>query len=95
MTAGAKNPVADPRVLVSPLRVPAKFGAISCSDREEPLLIGPVAPTDRHMTTMANTGSQFTHIIAINPTADTYKADKIERNQEFIIVLHYKHNFTV
>lgn len=73
--AGAKNPVAEPRVLVRPLSVPAKFGAISCSDREEPLLIGPVAPTDRHITTMANTGSQFTHIIAINPSADTYKAD--------------------
>ena len=74
VTAGAKNPVVEPRVLVRPLSVPAKLGAISCSEILEPLLMGPVAPTERHITTMANTGSQFTHIIAINPAADPYKA---------------------
>ncbi|MPD01771.1 hypothetical protein E2C01_097313 [Portunus trituberculatus] len=74
VTAGARKPVAEPRVLVRPLSVPAKFGAMSCSDKAEPLLMGPVALTDKHMTMMAHTGSHSTHIIATNPAADTYRA---------------------
>lgn len=35
--AGAKNPVADPKVLVIPSSVPARLGAMSCSERAFPL----------------------------------------------------------
>ena len=75
VTAGAKKPVAEPRVLVRPFRVPAKFGAISCSDKEQPLLIGPIRPTARHITTIAKTGSQLIHIIPIKQAAEQCKPE--------------------
>lgn len=70
--AGAMTPVAAPTVLVMSLREPARLGAISCSESENPLLTAPKDPTARHMTVTASTSLHLTHVIAIRAAAETY-----------------------
>lgn len=74
--AGAKKPVADPTVLVSPLMEPAKLGAMSCSDTSEPLLTVPKQPTATHSTVMATAELQLTHVMATRAAADPYRPIK-------------------
>lgn len=75
--AGAKKPVADATVLVSPLMEPAKLGAMSCSDMSEPLLTVPKQPTATHSTVMATVELQLTHVMATRAAADPYMPTKV------------------
>ena len=70
---GVRKPVIEEMVLEIPLSEPARFGAMSCSPRREPLVIAPMKPTDRHSVMTAATLLHLTHIIAIRHIADMYK----------------------
>lgn len=80
VTAGARTPAIEPTVLVRPLREPARFGAMSCSEISEPVFIGPWKPTAMHIKTMATTSLQLTHIMAKRHAAEEYRAAKRKEN---------------
>lgn len=61
---GANTPAKAPTAFVIPSSVPAKLGAMSWCEQRKPQLALPPRPTERHSTTTASTGSQFTkHMI--------------------------------